>query len=227
MSAAADGEIAELTLPTEADRTRVFERRPATLPPGVAVIAEPEAGIPTEDVLVGSVSLPSGRVVVGEVDLFDAEPLPFEVAPGAYPAHATLVRYPDSDVESVALLSLVLSDAPTTTWRDAGGIAVDGGTTTITSPEGVAELESLLELDREAEWWAHSEAVWDSLTAHDHLVTEADIDGRSNLVMSSSGHGDGVYGVAIGFDAAGEPTRVVVDFLLIHLDWETAFAARS
>jgi Protein of unknown function (DUF4241) len=227
VSAEPDGTAATLTIPTEADRTRVFERRPATLPPGVEVLAEPEAGTPTEDVLPGTVRLPSGRAVVAEVDLYDAEALSFEVAPGAYPAHATIVRYPDSDVESVALLSLVLSDAPTVRWEDAGGIAVDGGTTTITSPEGVAALEALLDPDREAEWWARSEAVWDSLTAHDHLATEADIDGRSNLVMSSSGLGDGVYGVAIGFDAAGEPTRVVVDFLLIHLDWEAAFAAGS
>jgi Protein of unknown function (DUF4241) len=223
VSAEPDGTIASLTLPAEADRTRVFERRPATLPPGVALIEEREAGTPTDDLIPGAVRLPSGKVVVAEVDLYDAEPLPFEVAPGVYPVHATLARHADSDVESVALLSLVLSDEETVGWEDAGAIAVDGGTTTITSPEGASELASLLHPDREAEWWARSEAVWDSLTAHDHLVTEADIDGRSNLVMSSTGTGE--YSVYIGRDAAGHATRVVVDFLLLRLDWDAAVAS--
>ena len=40
-----------------------------------------------------------------------------------------------------------------------------------------------------------------------------------NLVEFSSGNGDGVYPVFVGYDSAGEPTRVVVDFYLFHLDW--------
>ena len=31
--------------------------------------------------------------------------------------------------------------------------------------------------------------------------------------------GDGGCPVYVGFDAAGNPTRVVIDFLLLHLGW--------
>ena len=89
----------------------------------------------TEDLRVGDVLLPSGRVIVGEY-LFELEPLGLDVASGAYPAHATLARYRDQDFDSVAFASLVFSDAPTVRWEDGDFIAVDGGTTTITSVEG-------------------------------------------------------------------------------------------
>ena len=51
---AADGSVkGEAALPGPADRTRVFERRPATLPPGIALIPEPDAPTLTEDVIAG------------------------------------------------------------------------------------------------------------------------------------------------------------------------------
>ncbi len=42
---------------------------------------------------------------------------------------------------------------------------------------------------------------------------------EANLAYFSSGNGDGGYPVYVGFDAEGNPTRVVVDFYLLHLAW--------
>jgi hypothetical protein len=216
ITAAPDGSDVVLDLPGVADRTRGFPRTAGTLPPGIAVLPDSEYDL-TEDLALGEVLLPSGRVVVGEY-LFDADPLEFQVPPGPYPAHATLARYTDQEFDSVAFATLVLSDAPTVRWEETTDIAVDGGTTTITSVEGRDELGRVFD-DDQAGSMDLDEAIFDSMVAHDYLGTEWDLTPETNLVRVSSGIGDGGYPVYVGFDAEGKPTRVVVDFLLLHLAW--------
>jgi Protein of unknown function (DUF4241) len=217
VTARADGTEVSVDLPTEHDRTRVFPRRPGTLPPGIDLIDEPDGFVLDRDVLAESVRLPSGRVVVGEY-LSDVKPLPFRVQPGAYPVHATLARDRKSGGRNVALATIVLSDEPTVRWKSHGSIAVDGGTTTITSPEAVRLLDIALARS-EAKWWATWERIWDSHAAQDNIVTELEVRPGLDLAHFSSGVGDGVYPVHYGLDAAGRPTRVVADFLVLHLDW--------
>jgi hypothetical protein len=60
---------------------------------------------------------------------------------------------------------------------------------------------------------------FDSMTAHDGQVTELDIEKGANLVMFSTGFGDGGYPLYVGLDAAGRPTRFVLDFHVLHLAW--------
>ena len=215
-----DGSDPIVTLPEEASRTRAFERRPGTLPPGIALIPEPDAYTLSEDLLLGDIALPSGRVVVGEF-LIDLEPLDLVVPPGHYPVHATLARYHDQTFDSVSYATLVLSDAPTERWDLAGDIAVDGGTTTIVSPEGRDLMREAFDEDEDV-WLDQGEDIFDSVIAHDWLATEYDLTPTLDLAMVTSGNGDGGYPVWIGRDAAGAPTRVVVDFYLLHLDWPGA-----
>ena len=220
VSAGPTGDGAVLDLPGEEDRTRDFPRHAATMPPGVQLIHEREAPEPTDDLVLGEVILPTGRIAVGEY-LFDEEVLDITVPPGAYPAHATLVRYEDltgASGESVALASLVLSDAPTVRWEEANVIAVDGGTTTLTSAEVLERLATAI-TDDEDEWWRLEDEILHSMMAHDYLGTEWPVTDDLNLVRVSSGYGDGGYPVYVGYDRDGEATRVVVDFVLIHLDW--------
>jgi Protein of unknown function (DUF4241) len=212
-----DGSNPQVTLPDEAFRTRAFERRPGTLPPGVAVIPERDFYSLSDDLLVGEVVLPSGRVVVGEY-LSDLDPLDFAVEPGSYPVHATLARYQDQDFDNVSFATLVVSDAPTERWEEAGTIAVDGGSTTIVSVEGRDAMDEVLEGSSDA-WLAEQDVIFESLAAHDYLATEYDLTPELNLAHFTSGNGDGGYPVWIGRDAAGNPTRVVVDFFLLHLAW--------
>ena len=216
VTAAADGSDVVVDLPDEDTRAQPFPRTPGTLPPGITAFPDSEYAL-TDDLQLGDVKLPSGRVVVGEF-LADDEALPLTVAPGAYPAHATLARYRDYPNDDVALLTLVLSEAPTVRWEPTAAFAVDGGTTTLTSVEGrdefvSAEASGSLEL---------SEAIFDSMVAHDFIGTEWELTSETNLVQVSSGTGDGRYPVYVGFDADGRPTRVVVDFYLLHLGWPDA-----
>ena len=215
-----DGSGVTVDLPGADALTRVFPRRPGTIPPGVDLIAEPESYALAEDMVLPDVVLPSGRVVIGEY-LLDPEGFAIDMTlqPGRYPVHATLARYPDVDYDSVALATLVVSSEATVRWEEAGVVAVDGGSTSIVSGEGAEALVDLLERDEDA-WLAFFEGeMFESLAAHDYLATEVAVDGDINLIHFTSGVGDGGYPVLVGYDAAGLPTRIVVDFLLLHLDW--------
>jgi hypothetical protein len=120
--------------------------------------------------------------------------------------------------ESVALATLVLSTATTVRWKQTGGIGVDGGSATFASAEAADLMRKTLERDGQA-WYDLLDRIYDSKAAHDHYVTEFALAPGVNLVEFSSGNGDGGYPVFVGYDASGRPTRVVVDFYLLHLDW--------
>jgi hypothetical protein len=155
--------------------------------------------------------------MVGEI-LFDAEPLDVAVAPGAYPVHATLARGAGEDFDTVALLTIVFSEAPTVRWQGIGSFAVDGGTAMITSVETRDHLNAVFSAS-EADWLALHEAMFGALETQDYLATRITLAPERDLAVASSGTGDGVYPSYAGFDAAGAPTRVVVDFLLLGLHW--------
>ena len=215
-TARADAGGVRVHLPTAADRARTWLRKPATLPPGVRLAARNGWTI-TRDLIPDEVELPSGRIVAGEY-LLDERPLKIRVRPGRYPVRATLARYRTNRFDSVALASLVLSHRRTVRWKEAGAFAVDGGTATITSAESAAYLRRLFDRSQ-PRWQRVSGRAFDSLLAHDYQVTEFTLTHHLNLVMVSSGLGDGRYPVFVGLDAAGRPTRVVIDFLLLQLDW--------
>jgi hypothetical protein len=214
-----DGRPLELELPGPADVTRQFARRAATLPPGIALVPEPEAYDLTEDLLLPELLLPSGRIVVGEY-LLDTEGLTVEtsVPAGRHSVHATLAGDGDADLR-VAFASLVVSDEPTVRWEEIGAIAVDGGSTAFISTEGRDALIDLFETDQAAwdRFW--SEDLWDSHVAHDYLATERPVVDELNIAYFSSGFGDGGYPVFIGYDGQDGPTRIVADFYVVHLDW--------
>ena len=112
----------------------------------------------------------------------------------------------------------MVSDAPTVGWKRGYTVAVDGGTAAFTSLEGSEALGRMIRANQ-ADWMAFQQAAFDSLTAHDDLVTEYGIGGGLNLVMFSTGLGDGQYPVRVGVDAEGRPTQYVLDCLLLHLAW--------
>ena len=94
-------------------------------------------------------------------------------------------------------------------------LAVDGGTAGFTSAEGSERLGGLGETAN----LATLDAAFDSLTAHASLVTEMPIGDGTDLTLFTTGYGDGDYGVYVGLDADGKPTRYVIDFAIVHLGW--------
>jgi hypothetical protein len=206
----ADGNAPSFTVPHGA-----LERQPAELPEGIE--SPPSDYVATDDLLLGEVALPSGKVIVGEI-LFDAEPLPIDVPPGSYPVRATLARYADEDYDSVALLTLELSDEPTARWVDAGTFAVDGGSAVMTSVEARDDLNELFDRS-ESDWLALNGEMYRSLEAQDYLGTLIGLAPDRTMAITSSGTGDGSYPIHIGFADDGSPTAVVLDFYLLKLEW--------
>jgi hypothetical protein len=214
---APDGSVTDVRLPDAADRIRVFDRRPATSPPGIALIPEPDTPVPTEDVIAGRLSLPSGQVVADGYLGAGGQPLPDRAAAGAYPVFVTVARLPDVPFDQVALATVVVSDAPTVSWALRTTIAVDGGTAGFTSAEG---LEALTREGASGTGGGDVlDRAFDSLTAHDSLVTLFPIEDGLALALFSSGYGDGGYNVYVGLDRDGKPTRFVIDFSVVHLGW--------
>ncbi len=203
------------TAPSFSVPAGALERQPVELPEGIE--SPPSDYVATDDLVVGEIGLPSGRIIVGEF-LFDAEPLAVTVPPGAYPVRATLARYADEEFENVALLSLDLSDQPTERWIDAGTFAVDGGTAAITSVETRDQLNELFDAS-EADWLALNGAMYRSLETHGYLATLIGLGPERDLAIASSGTGDGAYPIYVGFADDGTPTRVVLDFYLLNFEW--------
>jgi hypothetical protein len=213
--ARADGSGVRVRLPTDRDRIRRFQDRPATLPRGIRVQDRASSWDPTRDVIAGRLALPSGRVVADGFPSGASRPLDYRLTPGAYPVYVTLARHERGNSERVALATLVVSRNQPVRWRRSGGIGVDGGVAAFTSLEGARALDRLMS-DAPNGYW---EEAWHSLAAHDDHVTEVAIDGDLNQVMFGTGHGDGGYPLLVGVDGEGRPVRFVLDFYVLHLDW--------
>ena len=217
--ARADGSHVSVRLPGPQDRIRRFGSRPATLPSGIRVVPRTRSRNwrPTRDVIAGRLALPSGRVTTDGFPGRQSPLIKYRVAPGAYPVHVTLARLGNQKFDSVALATVVVSDNRPVRWRRIGGIGVDGGVAAFTSMEGARALDRIM--SRSATSDGYYERLFDSLSAHDHHVTEAPIEGDLNQVVFSTGSGDGGYPLLAGLDAEGRPARFVLDFFLIHLNW--------
>jgi hypothetical protein len=209
-----NGKRVQLDAPGPADRVVPYPEAPAELPPGIREIPEPDGYTATHDVLAGALQLPSGRLAVDSV--FDARtPVVDEPArPGAHPFRVTLAKPADGSVESVALATLVASDRPTVRWRYVLTVAVEGSTAMFSSEEG-ARLRAGLPPQASA---AADDADVDALAARLH-VADRDLGRGTNLMTIATAAGDGGYNLYVGLDAAGKPTRFVLDTELLHLDW--------
>jgi hypothetical protein len=122
---------------------------------------------------------------------------------------------PGSPFGRVAFASLVVSDAPTVEWKARSTVGVDGGTSGFTSAE-VSELLAGMDPDAQEDV---IDVAFNSLTAHDNMITEIPIGDDLDMAIFSTGYGDGGYGVYVGLDADGKPTRYVMDFAIVHLGW--------
>jgi hypothetical protein len=209
-TAQSDGGDVHVRLPRKSDRARTWSRQPGRPPPGIVLARDSHGWTLGDEITPSKLKLPSGRVAIG--DYLDEPPLDLRAEPGAYPVRATLARYRRSKFANVAFATLVLSLRPTVRWHYARSFAVDSGTASITSAEAVSALRS-------SQHSQFSDEMFDSLVAHDSQVTEFDLGHGLNNVFLTSGDGDGNYPVFVGYDADGRPTRVVVDFLLLHLRW--------
>lgn len=176
---------------------------------------------------LGELAAPSGVIVACD-PLTAIEPKPFaqRVAPGRYPVLVSVAQLVDGD-QRVACAQLRLSDAPVARWERARlegqaqialgegerfGYPVDAGVGCFMDARAASALDARYERDE-----SYDEALIDALEAHhsdswDFADVALDEDAGLNVIIFSSGWGDGVFASYWGYDASGAPACLVTDF---------------
>jgi hypothetical protein len=203
-------------------------RGAAQLPAGIRIIPEKTGFVAREDILAGTLAVPTGRLAVD--DYFVGNPqVVVRVPPGRHPVRATVADsvghpHPAGSVGELALVTVETGSGTPIRWRDAGTMSTDGGLGGFASVETAEAMYSESMTDR----------LLDKIDAADHDgIAELRLDHEHNLFSFNAGLGDGGYGVYAGIDATGAVTRVVFDGALLHLAWpgqrrpESARAERS
>jgi hypothetical protein len=172
---------------------------------------------------VGTLHLPSGRVVTGDaIATLDFEPLSRTAPPGTYPVEASLVTVPSHE-SLIAAVRVVFSREPVARWEAAAG----GTGATTPSPRGagytgplgllmdaetVPALQKYID-DSAGEWWYDvprtQGARWE------YGCFQPDDDRAETCAIFQTGDGDGVFVSYWGLDASGAPVVLVTDFNVI------------
>lgn len=174
-------------------------------------------------VKIGSLKITSGRIVACDPLLIEEYGLPFTyVFPkGSFPVELAIARL-ENKGETVAFARIRFSDAPVARWEyallkdqqqlppgseDAPGYIVDAG------HGSFMDEDALKALDRRKVVRLSGD-VYKDINSKFRNGWGATVynSGESNLAVFTSGLGDGRYSTYIGFDAAGQPCRLLTDF---------------
>lgn len=152
---------------------------------------------------LGSLQLPTGRLVVcdpftSNFDSVLSEPTPI----GTFPVEVALAKFGTD--ERVACARVRFSSAPAVRWeRDGAAFAVGAGTACfLDASAGFPTEDAMVDA-----WIAGCNA-----TQVETWSWHAGPLGEANVVMFSSGFGDGAYVSYRGFDAEGQVVEIVTDF---------------
>lgn len=188
--------------------------------PGTRFALEGDAAIEIDTRVIGELRMPSGRIHVADplASSFDdpGAPLARKAPTGAFPVEVAIAHFENSDRRVACSRVRFDASAPATRWElalfegqpmpgedDLPGYGVDAGIGCFFDAEAHADVDE-----------ATSNAWLDALQANSvptwtwHV---ADV-GKANVVMCSSGWGDGFYGSWWGFDAEGRVVELVTDF---------------
>lgn len=177
---------------------------------------------------IGSLQLPSGRIVASDpmVDL-QLPPFARQVTPGRYAVHLALAHVQRNNDERIAAAWLRFAEGDVAVWEvallegqrpskspaDTAAYGVDSGTGSFFSAEAAAFSADTTDL---------SESLADAMDATYRptrswasleLGEEAGV--PLNLVSFSSGWGDGGYTSWWGLDANGAPLLLLTDFAVL------------
>lgn len=181
--------------------------------------------------LVGQVTLPTGQVVGCDPLVYSGDAPPFTVAvpPGRYPLCAwvaVLYRRGAEWQRRVAALQLIIRDEPAIRWQPAlvegqdpsalggdeyFGYPVDAGTGTLADLAAVRAL---------ATWdYQRLEAAYiaplPERPVPGAVAAVTDEQSGANVIIVTSGWGDGQYPTFIGYTAEGDISSFVTDFLVV------------
>jgi len=180
---------------------------------------------------VADLHLGSGRILAGDPLTGSGSVLAQQVSPGDYPVEIAVARSPGGQDERVAAARIRFRHGVVVTWE----LAVPAGKSLADLPEedtygyGVdtgmgsfmdAEVASAQNADREAAYRQYERVIEPALKAHERTTwTWMDYhpapDRSDNIVMFSTGDGDGFYSSYWGRDQAGVTLQLVTEFLRV------------
>jgi hypothetical protein len=182
---------------------------------------------------IGLLAVPSGRVVVGD-PLTDLSPIPFAtfVPRGEHPVLVAIARLrrPEGVDERIACAMVRFSDAPPERWVIATtpeqdpaeleegeifGYGVDSGIGCFASVEAAVALQRRMEAGEAYADYIVEEAEKVYVSTRDWASVVPEPGGTANVVLFSSGMGDGFYASYWGLDGAGTPVCLVTDFQVV------------
>ncbi len=200
---------------------RVHSPFASAFTPGTRYLKEREGRIEMELRVIGELDVPTGRICVSDPGTTSFEgphsPLARRAPTGRFPVEVALARFEDQ--ARVACARVRFAAGPAVTWEHAtfegggapgpdevAGYGVDAGMGCFFDAASNAEVD---EATMDA-WLAAMEANQaSSWTWHEAKV------GSTNVVMFSSGWGDGFYASYWGLDAEGNIVELVTDFELL------------
>ncbi len=186
---------------------------------------------------IGELVVTSGHLVACDpLAMPDTSPLADPVPPGRYPVILSVAEWPSGD-QRVACALLRLSEHPAVRWEMAApqgqtlsaltpgetfGYPVDAGTgcfmdadasrallaPVAPSAAGKDASDELLDVldEHEVYTWSWADLTLDNTTG-------------ANVIVFSSGWGDGFYSSYWGYDAAGQRVTLVTDFGVLDPSW--------
>jgi Protein of unknown function (DUF4241) len=207
----------------------------AVIPPDATSASRTD--IPFQDLYVGDLVLPTGKVMVGD-PVYSDNMLIFDLGlrGGRYPVHVVTEkpRYLGAEFASPAWEVLMLSNVPVTHWVPAVPVGhsaqelkpgevfqwgTDGGTGGFASPEAMKPMDASLDSDlalydllgqrEEANAW-----LWGFLTV--------DSPTGANVFACTTG-GDGGFPVLLGLDAQNHPAALLSDFGVLNMNYSGIF----
>jgi hypothetical protein len=184
-----------------------------------------------ERVPVGTVTVPTGEITACDPLTYSdgAEPFTVTIAPGKYPLIAWVALISQdggTPQQRTAALQLIVDDRPVVRWemalnpgQDFGVLDADTGYYGYPVDAGVGTIADVTAINAVAAWdyddleSAFIPAKIPPGPAPIEAITD-DATG-ANVIIVSSGWGDGVYPTFVGYAADGTVCGFVTDFLII------------
>jgi hypothetical protein len=171
----------------------------------------------------GELELPTGRLVIADPKfLDDARLVATELPGGRYPVMLSIARYPDQDERVAAAILSLTSGAPTRSgprparWETLDSFGVDSGLACYTDASALRIARAWSPQER-GRFWRDFDKALDASYRDTRSFASAVVDPktRSNMLVFSSGWGDGGYASYLATDARGGPLLLVTDFGLL------------
>lgn len=175
---------------------------------------------------IADLEVTSSRLIACDpLTYFDALPFTRSIPNGAFPVELSIARFGNGD-ERIAFVRVLLSEKIPVIWEQAittdgekpRGYSVDSGTGCFVDAEAGRSILKIFEEEVWNETYDLSRRLSDLRKEnyrHTRDWAELRVDGiAGNMVVFSTGYGDGRYPTYVGLDNEGIVACLVTDFLL-------------